>query len=225
MRVNGTLTRAVAFDFNGTLCDDEALLASIFAELLRERGIRLTPERYYTELAGLSDHEIAVRALELHGETADPAAVAEVVRRRSSLYRSRAAAASPLRPGAAELVRALAQRVPVAVVSGASRADVEAVLNAAGLLELVAVTICAEDVQAGKPDPEGYRRALEALGVREPQTVVAIEDSIPGITAARRAGLRVLALRGTVPEAELAELADGVLADLDPSVTEALLDA
>ncbi|HLH66210.1 MAG TPA: HAD family phosphatase [Solirubrobacteraceae bacterium] len=225
MGLSDTSTRAVAFDFNGTLCDDEALLASIFAELLRERGIPLTLERYYAELAGLSDHEIAVRALQLRGARADPAAVADVVQRRSSLYRSRAAATSPLRPGAAQLVRALARRVPVAVVSGASRADVESVLDAAGLLELMAVTVCAEDVQAGKPDPEGYRRALEALGVREPRTVVAIEDSIPGITAARRAGLRVLALRGTVPEAELANLADGILDDLDPSVAEVVLDA
>jgi beta-phosphoglucomutase len=217
-------TCAVAFDFNGTLCDDEPLLASIFTQLLSRHGIELTGERYYAELAGLSDREIAVRGLELNGGRADPDAVAELLSLRGELYRRRAAAASPLRPGAAELVRALAARVPVAVVSGAERAEVETVLGGAGLLELLAVVVCAEDVRAGKPDPEGYLRALEALGAPRADRVVAIEDSLAGITAAKRAGMRCLALRGTAPDDALAARADAVLDDLDPRLATALLD-
>ncbi|MGH2870939.1 MAG: HAD family hydrolase [Solirubrobacteraceae bacterium] len=211
------------FDFNGTLSDDEPLLASIFADALGRYGVRLSRERYYAELAGLSDAEIATRGLELHGGRAQPGAVAEILALRGELYRHRVAVASPLRPGAAGLVRALAARVPVGVVSGAQRADVEAVLGAAGLLELLTVTICAEDVRAGKPDPEGYLRALAALAPPRADAVVAIEDSIPGIVAAKRPGMRCPAVRGTSPDKALAARADRVLDDLHPALVADLL--
>jgi beta-phosphoglucomutase len=217
-------TSAVLFDFNGTLCDDEPLLASIFAELLGRHGIELSRERYYAELAGLGDREIVTRGLELGGGQADPDAVAEIVSLRRECYRRRVAAGPPLRPGAAALVRALAERVPVGVVSGAGRTELEAVLGPAGLLGVFEVLVSAEDVRADKPDPEGYLRALAALGAARAGAVVAIEDSPAGIVAAKRAGIRCLALRGTAPDEALAARADGVLDTLDSSLVVALLD-
>lgn len=218
-------TEAVVFDFNGTLADDEPILQSIFTELLARHGVRLTAERYYRDLAGLSDSEIAARGLALGGGRADPAAAAALVRDKGLLYRERVAHRSPLRPGAAALVRALATRVPVGVVSGAPRADVETVLSGEGLLDRLTVLVCAEDVRAGKPDPEGYLRALDVLAPVPPGAVVAIEDSLAGIDAAKRAGMRCLAVRGTAPESARAARADGVLDDLDPALAHTLLDA
>lgn len=217
-------TEAVVFDFNGTLADDEPILESIFTQLLASHGVELTTERYYRDLAGLSDPEIAARGLALRGGRADPAAVTALVRDKGLLYRRRVARRSPLRPGAAALVRALAARVPVGVVSGAPRADVETVLSAAGVLDLLTVVVCAEDVAAGKPDPEGYRRALAVLAPVTPGAVVAVEDSPAGLAAARAAGMRCLAVRGTADDDALAAEADGVLDDLDPTLAVALLD-
>lgn len=215
--------RAVVFDLNGTLADDEPLLADIFCELLAAEGVTLGRDRYWRELAGLSDPEIAARGLSLRGREPEPEEVAHLVERKSALYRQRVAERSPLRPGAAELVRTLAARMPVAVVTGAPRAEVERVLAGAGLLALLSACVCAEDVQASKPDPEGYLRALEALAPIPAAEVIVIEDSLPGIDAARAAGMRCLAVRGTAPERELAARADGVLDGLSlHGVLEAL---
>ena len=91
--------------------------------------------------------------------------------------------------------------------------EVETVLDAAGI-DVFEVIVSAEDVTRGKPDPEGYLRALELLGV-EAAEAVALEDAPPGIAAARAAGLRCVAVLGTVPRERLGE-ADEVVPGSTP---------
>ena len=98
----------------------------------------------------------------------------------------------PLQPGAARLLAALdAVGVPCALVTASSRAIMDAVLRATGLS--FGVTVCGEDVQRGKPDPEPYLRAAGLLGV-PPSGCVVLEDSPTGIAAARAAGCPVIAV-------------------------------
>jgi sugar-phosphatase len=106
-------------------------------------------------------------------------------------------------------------------VSGAARADIELVLGAAGLAGLVATVVSAEDVSAGKPDPEGYLRAAAAVGVEAGEAVV-VEDSEAGVQAAKAAGMRCVALLGTVAPARLAA-ADELVERIDPALVERLL--
>jgi HAD superfamily hydrolase (TIGR01509 family) len=98
----------------------------------------------------------------------------------------------PLQPGAARLLAALgAAGVPCALVTASSRAIMDAVLKVTGLS--FGVTVCGEDVQRGKPDPEPYLRAAALLGV-PPSGCVVLEDSPTGIAAARAAGCPVIAV-------------------------------
>jgi HAD superfamily hydrolase (TIGR01509 family) len=95
--------------------------------------------------------------------------------------------------------------VPVAVVSGAYRREIEPVLAGAELAPHVTAVVTADDVRRGKPDPEGYRLALAALGDGlAARDVVAFEDTEAGVASATGAGLRCLAVRGTLPDARLA---------------------
>jgi sugar-phosphatase len=91
----------------------------------------------------------------------------------------------------------------LAVVSGALRREVDLVLETAGLRGLLAVLVAAEDFSACKPDPQGYNRASAALGV-PPERCVAVEDSLPGLAAARAAGIRCAALSTSHPADALA---------------------
>lgn len=112
--------------------------------------------------------------------------------------------------GAARLVRLLdEQALPWAVVTSADRRLARARLGAAGIDPPVLVT--AEDVTAGKPDPEGYLAAARALGV-PPAHCLVVEDSEPGLLAGRAAGARTAALKGLDGDLRLADL--GELADL-----------
>jgi beta-phosphoglucomutase len=206
-------SRAVLFDFNGTLSDDEPIVCAIFQELFAERGRPLSTETYFSELAGTSDPEI-VRAW-LGAD--DPALVAEKVAR----YRARVADGSTVYEPAREAVRAAAADAAVAVVSGATRAEIGPALTAAGLDEVIAATVTVDDVSRSKPDPEGYLIALELLGAR-PDGSVAFEDSEPGIEAALAAGVRCVAVLGTLPRERLAR-ADAIVERLDAAAVRKVL--
>jgi HAD superfamily hydrolase (TIGR01509 family) len=201
------------FDFNGTLSDDEHIQFEIYREIFGEAGKPLTEGEYFARLAGLSDPEIVRTWL---GE-ARLELVAERVRR----YQERAADGTTIGPEARGAVRYAAARAKLGVVSGAARVEIASVLAAAGLLELVSVIVAAEDVSAGKPDPEGYVLALGLLEHAASEGA-ALEDSEAGVAAAKAAGLYCVALEGTASADRLAA-ADEIAASLDVELMRRLL--
>ena len=191
---------AVMLDFNGTLSDDELVLAEIFSELFSEYGKPLSPEEYFRRLAGLSDPEIVRTWL-----GRDHPDVEKVIEERIARYRAAVAGGSTVPEEAREAVRYAAARIPVALVTGAARVEVEAVLEAAGIADAFSVVVSAEDVARGKPHPEGYERALALLdGDLSPERVVVFEDTEAGVAAAKAAGMRCVALLGTLAPERLA---------------------
>ncbi len=206
--------RAVVFDFNGTISDDEPLLAELFVQIFGEVGIEVTEERYFGEFAGYSDPEIVERVLSESGRS-DPAVARGLLDRRAELYLDRAGAGETVHPAVAACVREIAGRVPVAVASGAVRAEVEPVLRGAGLRPLLAAVVTADDVARGKPDPEGYLIALDRLGVPGPEAL-SFEDTHFGVMAAVAAGMRCVGVGTTVSADRLREAgAETVVASLD----------
>ena len=204
--------RAIAFDFNGTLSDDEAVLCEIFVELFAEHGRPLSAQEYFDHLAGHSDPEIVRRWL-----GRDHPDVQAVIDERIRRYRAAVSDGHSIHEPVREAVRYAAGRVPVAIVSGAMRAEIEPVVAAAGLAPLFRGIVAADDVFHGKPHPEGYLTALALLGVDAPGEVLAIEDTEAGIAAAEAAGMRVLAKRGTLDPHRLAgaeEIVDAIDVDL-----------
>ena len=205
--------RAVLFDFNGTLSDDERIMFEIFQELFAEKGKPLTEQEYFGELVGYSDFEVVHAWL---GED-DPVLLGEKIAR----YRERVADGSTVTEDARDAVRVAAAGAIVAVVSGAARSEIEPVLEAAGIADMVTAMVTAEDVANGKPDPEGYLLALDRLGA-EAGGAVAFEDSEPGVDAARAAGIHCVAVLGTLPRERLAR-ANAIVERLDAdAVREAL---
>ena len=97
------------------------------------------------------------------------------------------------RPGAPELLEALAGRRRLGVASNSPRTWVESVLASAGLADRFEVVVTSEDVAEPKPAPDVYLRAAELLGSPASEAV-ALEDSPPGAAAARAAGMYVIAV-------------------------------
>ena len=210
-------TRALVFDFNGTLSRDEPVLYAIYSELFAEHGRPLSETDYYGRLAGNTEKAIIHGWLGVEGEELEA-----LVEKRIDRY-VRAADGSTVPPAVRDAVRHAASRVPVAIVSGAYRREIEPVVEKAGLTDAVRVLVAADDVTRGKPDPEGYIRALEALaGHLEPADVVAFEDTEAGIASARAAGLRCVAVRGTLPDERLAE-AEAIVDEIDVALVRSLV--
>ncbi|WP_214321629.1 HAD family hydrolase [Nonomuraea sediminis] len=116
-------------------------------------------------------------------------------------------------PGAAELVRrVVAYGSPIGLVTSAGHAWAEELLGKVGVRGLIKVLVAAEDVDQGKPDPQGYLLAARELGA-DPADCVVFEDSPAGIAAAKAAGMRCVGVTTTHTGQELAG-ADLVVADL-----------
>jgi HAD superfamily hydrolase (TIGR01509 family) len=208
---------AVVFDFNGTLSDDEPVLCEIFIHLFAEYGRPMSAQEYFEQLAGLSDPEIVKTWL---GE--DHPAVQEVIEERGRRYRAAAADGSTIHEHAREAVRFAAEHIPLAICSGAARAEIEPVVEAAGIADCFRTIVSSDDVAQGKPDPEGYRKALELLEADAARAAV-VEDTEAGIASARSAGVgRVLAMRTTLEPHRLAG-ADELIDRLDIAVMRGLL--
>lgn len=192
-----TGARALAFDFNGTLSHDEPLLYAIYAELFAEHGRPLTEAAYFGVLAGNTEEAIIGGWLGVEGDE-----LVALVGERIDRYVARADGSTIL-PATREAVRYAAGHVPLVVVSGAFRREIEPVLERSDLASCFVGLVTADDVTNGKPDPEGYRLATERLGLA-PEDVVAFEDTEAGVASAKDAGLRCVAVRGTLPDDRLA---------------------
>ena len=200
---------ALVFDFNGTLSDDEPVLLAVYQELFAEHGKPLTAEEYFATLCGNTEEAIIAGWLGVEGDELDRL-IGERIRR----YVERAADGSTIRPSTREAVRYAAERVPVAVCSGAFRVEIEPVLAGSGLRDAISFLVTADDVEHGKPAPDGYLRAVELLGDGIDRAgIVVFEDTEAGVESAKAAGPRCLAVRTTLPWERLrlaAELIDRI---------------
>ncbi len=186
--------RAVLFDFNGVLIEDETYHWRAFRDVLAPLGVRLRRARYNARYL-VFDDRTALRTM-LRDAGLDTAPLERLLARKRRVY-ARLARRVRVDPRAARLVRALARRVPLGVVSGATRREVAAVLRRARLRGVFGVVVTAEDVRRPKPRPDGYRLALRRLGLPGGRGSVAIEDSPGGVRAARAAGCAVIGVSTT----------------------------
>jgi beta-phosphoglucomutase len=184
------MARAILFDFNGVIVDDEPQHCEALIATVATYGFTLDREGYYRDYLGFDDRECFRFTFRRMGREPGDALIHEAIERKALLYEQAIRASMQLVPGSAEFIRtAAAEGYRLAVVSGALRREIELVLNEAGLRQHFEFLVAAEDVDACKPDPQGYRRARVQLDLPAWSCVV-IEDSLPGLQAAHAAGIR-----------------------------------
>ena len=208
------MIRAVLFDFNGTLSDDELVWFDVYRELYAVRGRPITRDEYLSQLAGLSDEEGVATWI----GRPDPGLIEEAI----AHYLERTGDGSTVSRDAREAVAAAAEAGPVGVVTTARRRVLEPVLAATGLAPHLAFTITADDVSRTKPDPEGYLAALARLDGIAAADVLVFEDTGLGVAAAKAAGMQCVAVLGSAPAERLAE-ADEIVERLDAAAVRRLL--
>lgn len=210
------MLHAILLEFEGVLADTHALRRAALQRALAEDGVTLSAGQFDERCRGLATRDAAAAAAAVAPAPAmlDETALDLVALRAERHFAESASKGLSLASGAAELVRQAAGKVPVGIVTRASRRDVDFVLALAGLEHAFSCIVAAEDAPAAKPAPDGYLRALRRLaarGVRAASTL-ALEDGPAGIRAARTAGLRCIAV-GDLP-AHDALLADALLPSL-----------
>jgi beta-phosphoglucomutase len=213
------MIRAVVFDFDGVIANSEPLHFRAYRDVLLERGIALSESAYYDLYLGYDDVG-AFRAIGADsGVALADADVSDLVARKAVRLEALEKEGSVLFPGAREAIARVAAVWPVAIASGALKAEILRVLDHESLRAHFPVVVSAEDTPASKPDPAPYVLAVELLsgsvpGLR-PAECVAIEDSRWGLMSAREAGLRTVGITHTYAATELADAADVTIDHLD----------
>jgi HAD superfamily hydrolase (TIGR01509 family) len=203
---------AVAFDLDGTLIESERRWEQARREVTESGGGRWR-EDAQPSMMGLSTPEwIAYMQRELGVELEAEQIRIRVLERLQASYRDQL----PLVPGAADAVRRLAGRWPLAVASSSPRESIELVIDLAGLEDCFEAVVSSAEVARGKPAPDVYLRASELLGVA-PQRTAAVEDSGPGVDSAHAAGMAVILIPGHEfpPPAGVLKAADLVLDSIE----------
>jgi beta-phosphoglucomutase len=199
--------RATVFDFDGVIVDSEPLHFRSLRDALRTEGVEITEEEYFGSFLAYDDRGAIRRALEHHNEPVDPDRMERLASRKVARFQELIPEV-PVFEGAAELVRALAAEVPLAIASGARHEEVEAILRGVGLHDAFVTIVGAEDAPRTKPDPAPYLEAARRLAGRSGNGLptadcLALEDSVPGIASARAAGMKVIGVANSYPAEKL----------------------
>ena len=200
--------KAVLFDFNGVIINDEAIHERLIEQLLIEENLRLNPGEFARVCLGRSDRACLTELLASRGRVATEAYLMDLMQRKARAYQRELDTIEklPIYPGLADLMFHLrAAQLKLAVVSGALRTEIELVLEQAQLAAYFQVIVAGDDIVTSKPEPDGYLLAVERLNQQsldlnlQPSECLAIEDTPAGIQAAKRAGIPVVGVANTYP--------------------------
>ena len=209
---------AVVFDFDGVLANSEPLHLRSYQAVLRELGITLGREEYYSQYLGFDDVTAFRTIGGQRGQHWNDGQLAEILMRKMVVFDELMASQDVLYPQSAACIERLGAHLPLGIASGALRHEIEAILRGAGLDRHFRFIVASGDTPASKPAPDPYRRAAELHGL-PPERCVAIEDSRWGIESAKTAGLRCVGITQTYPAADLPG-ADAIIDSLDEFTIE-----
>ncbi|GAB2712414.1 HAD family hydrolase [Kitasatospora kifunensis] len=183
--------RALLFDWDGTLVDSQHANYRAMAEALAPHGMTLRQE-WFDARTGLSSADmIRTLAQETGLRSAPP--IGELVAARDGHFLANAARIR-LHPQVAEVMHTYHGVLPMAVASGGARQVIEATMRHLSLQDLFTAVVTRDEVERGKPAPDIFLQASEALAV-PPAHCLVYEDSDEGIEAAHAAGMRVIDVR------------------------------
>lgn len=185
---------AIAFDFDGVIADSEPLHLEAWNRAMSACGIERT----------ITMEEMVGKPVETFARSFGDAQRAQEVAeaKRAAAYALAQEKSIPLYPAALSVIKNMATRYKLAVVSSGEARLVRMTLAHYELDQYFCCTVLEDDYQFGKPDPEPYQICARNLGV-QPSALVAIEDSVAGVASAKDAGLQVVGVTTTTQRARL----------------------
>lgn len=204
------MIKGVIFDMDGVIVDSEPLHEECDKKVLKEYGIKITPE-IFAEVKGLRDQEAFAYYTQRFNINEKPEVL---MQKKMQLYKKLMKSRLKVYPGFKSLAKQCKQKFKVGLATSSSKESVSVILKEFDMKHLFDAIVTAEDVSLSKPYPEPYLKIAEKLHVKANQCLV-IEDTIHGITAAKTAGAKCVAVTHTFPKKRLQETsADHIVGSL-----------
>ncbi len=200
--------KAVLFDFNGVIINDEAIHENIIDRLMLDENLQLKRGEFREICLGRSDRTYITELLKRRGRYLTETYLDRLLLGKTQAYQEKIDSLEtlPIYDGLAEFIDKIrVSGLKMAVVSGAMRSDIELVLNRSGLAANFELIIAGDDFMVSKPEPDCYLLAVARLNEKypafnlQPIECLALEDTFPGIEAAKKAGIQVAGVTHTYP--------------------------
>ncbi len=194
-------TKAVIWDMDGVIADTAPYHLKAWQEVLQKRGINLTEEDFRHSFGQRND-TIIRNAL---GKEVSRDEIDTIAREKEAGFRQKIGQNIKPLPGAIKLIKSLAERgFKLALASSAPIENIQFLIIGLGVNDYFQAIITGRDVTEGKPSPQSFLLAAQRLGI-EPKNCIVIEDAVAGVSAAKKAGMRCLAITNTHPRTSLTE--------------------
>ncbi|MBD2248059.1 HAD family phosphatase [Nostoc sp. FACHB-888] len=200
--------KAVLFDFNGVIINDEPIHLQLIDEILIQENLQ--PQKVSERQASLgrTDRACFQQLLANRGRVGDENYLTQLLYRKAEAYTVELEKTEklPLYPGVEDLIYQVRSRnLKLGLVSGAIRKEIELVLDRAKLAQHFKIIVAGDDITTSKPEPDGYLLAVKRLNQEypelnlQPHECLAIEDTPAGIAAAKRSQMQVVGVANTYP--------------------------
>jgi len=194
-------TRAVIWDMDGVIADTAPYHFSAWQEVFQKRGVDFTEDDFRRNFGQRNDAIIRNTL----GEDISQSEIDAIASDKEKNFRQRVRHNIKPLPGAIKLITSLKQHdFSMALASSAPMENIQLVTRGLGIESSFQAIVSGREVNEGKPSPQGFLLAAQKLGV-EPKNCIVIEDAVAGVTAAKRAGMRCLAVANTHPRISLTE--------------------
>jgi beta-phosphoglucomutase len=202
------MLKAVLFDFNGVIINDEPIHRELINEILIGENLLPLGLEFGRICLGRSDRACLREVLASRGRSASEDYLTKLIDKKTRLYRQKLdeLAELPLYADTiAFLKRVKNRQFPIGLVTGAIRSEVEIILERAAIRDYFSVIVTGDEITTSKPQPDGYLLAVERLNrwdfnlQLQPSECLVIEDTFAGCEAAKRAGMPVVGIAHTYP--------------------------
>jgi HAD superfamily hydrolase (TIGR01509 family) len=202
------MLKAVLFDFNGVIINDEPIHQELINEILLGENLLPLGSEFAELCLGRSDRVCLRNVLTRRNRQVTEEYLTKLINKKTSLYRERLGKLEKL-PIYEEiysfLKRVKARELQIGLVTGAIRSEVESILQRVGLGDYFSVIVTGDEISTSKPQPDGYLLAVERFNrwnfnlQLQPWECLVIEDTFVGCEAAKRAGMQVVGIAHTYP--------------------------
>lgn len=215
------MLKAIIFDFDGVIADSEQLHYKALDQAFSTRGLHIPKDVHWQKYLGYNDFENVVAVNNDYKMNWSRQEIDLLIELKTANFHALARTEAPIIDGVEDFIEMLhAAGLPLAICSGATREDIEIMLEHSEINNAFKTIITANDVDKGKPDPEGYLLALKKLNEKtktaiEPAQCIVVEDSRWGLQAAIAAGMHTVAVTNSYSADHLFNHADCVIDHLD----------